>query len=387
MTRVLFVVPPFVGHVRPTVGVTDALRGQGHDVAWVGDPGVLDRVLPPGASVYPSDATFLPPRPSQLRGYAALKFLWEQILVPLAEAMVPDVRDAVRAFGPDILVVDQQAVAGALVAECLDRPWATSATTSSELVDPLGTMPKVRQWLTALLGDLRRRYGNPAAVHDLRFSPHLVLAFTTAELAGEVAGAVAGPVAFVGPSRPPRPSPPRPLAGRPEALAYVSLGTANADAGGRFLRECVAALAARPTLQAVVVDPDGAVAEPPGNVAVRRFVDQPAVLARAGVAVCHAGHNTVAEALASGVPLVVAPIRDDQPIVAEQVTRAGAGRRLRFDRADAAQIGAALDSVLADPAYRAAAGRIRDSFARAGGAPAAAAALVALSRVATATGR
>jgi len=339
---------------------------------------VLTRILPPGASVYRSDATNLPPRPPQLRGYAALKFLWEAILVPLAEAMVPAVQDAVVHFDPDVLVVDQQAVAGALVAERLDRPWATSATTSSELVDPLAAMPKVRQWLTERLLDLRHRYGDPAAVHDLRFSPHLVLAFTTAELTGEVAG----PVAFVGPSRPAQPAP-----DGVDPLVYVSLGTANADAGGRFLRECVAALAARPALRAVVVDPAGAVRDPPDNVVVPRFVDQLAVLARASVAVCHAGHNTVAEALAGGVPLVVAPIRDDQPIVAEQVTRAGAGVRLRFDRADAAQIGAALDSVLADPAYRAAAGRIRDSFARAGGAPAAAAALVALSRVATATGR
>ena len=46
-----------------------------------------------------------------------------------------------------------------------------------------------------------------------------------------------------------------------------------------------------------------------------------------GRGVTHGGHNTVCEALAHGLPLVVAPIRDDQPTVAAQVVQAGAGVR------------------------------------------------------------
>ncbi|MDX3762724.1 hypothetical protein ACWDBO_41845 [Streptomyces mirabilis] len=46
----------------------------------------------------------------------------------------------------------------------------------------------------------------------------------------------------------------------------------------------------------------------------------------------HASHNnnTVCEALWRAVPLVVAFVRDDQPVVAGQVTDAGAGVRARF---------------------------------------------------------
>jgi UDP:flavonoid glycosyltransferase YjiC (YdhE family) len=80
----------------------------------------------------------------------------------------------------------------------------------------------------------------------------------------------------------------------------------------------------------------------------------------------------VCEALWHGVPLVVAPIRDDQPVVAAQVADAGAGVRVRFGRADAARLGAAIDVVLDEPGYRAAAGRIRTAFRAAGGAGAAA---------------
>lgn len=93
-----------------------------------------------------------------------------------------------------------------------------------------------------------------------------------------------------------------------------------------------------------------------------------AVLRKAAAVVCHGGHNTVCEALANGVPLVVAPIRDDQPIVAEQVRRAGAGVRLRFPLATADHIGTAIDTVLDTPKYRLAAEDIRRSFEAAGGA-------------------
>jgi UDP:flavonoid glycosyltransferase YjiC (YdhE family) len=94
--------------------------------------------------------------------------------------------------------------------------------------------------------------------------------------------------------------------------------------------------------------------------------------------VCHGGHNTVCESLAEGLPLVLAPIRDDQPIVADQVVRAGAGVRVRFGRVGAAELREAITAVLDDPRYRAAAAVIQRSFRDAGGAAAAADAIDAL---------
>jgi len=366
VSRFLFVVPPLVGHINPAIAVAEELGRRQHAVAWTGDADVLAALLPPGTDIRPCPVPDPPERPAELRGFAALKFLWEQILVPLAESMTPAVTQAVAQFRPDAPVVDQQALAGALVAERSALPWATSATTSSELVDPLAAMPKVQQWLTELLDGLRQRAGDPSATTDLRFSPQLVLAFTTRAMVGDEAQ-VAGEVCFVGPMQSAVPGNAE-LPASPGPLVYVSLGTVNADAGRRFLSACVDALRARPQLRAVVVAPDGVLADVPPHVLVRPHVAQVAVLARASAVVCHGGHNTVCEALSFGLPLVVAPIRDDQPIVAEQVVRAGAGVRLRFDRADAGQIGDALDAVLSEPAYAAGATRIQESFRAAGGA-------------------
>jgi UDP:flavonoid glycosyltransferase YjiC (YdhE family) len=86
----------------------------------------------------------------------------------------------------------------------------------------------------------------------------------------------------------------------------------------------------------------------------------------------HGGLNTVCEALAHGVPLVVAPIKGDQPINAAQVVAAGAGRRVRFSGTHVNPLREALLAVLDDPSYRAAAERVRDSFLVAGGASSAA---------------
>ncbi|AKJ14572.1 glycosyl transferase [Streptomyces incarnatus] len=383
MSAFLFVVPPLTGHINPAVGVAARLAAHGHRVAWVcPDPALVRRLAGADAEVFgcagPVPGAEGAVRPPDLRGAEALKFLWEWYLLPLADAMAPGVRAAAEAFRPDVVVADQQAFAGALVAERLGLPWATSATTSAEFTGAYDGLPKVADWLRDRLTGLRTRIGDPSGTVDPRSSPHLLLIFSTPELIGPLAP-LAPHIHYVGPSlagRPAGPGFPWELLDQPRAKVLVTLGTANADAGGRFLAECLTALRERADrVQAVIADPGGALAVPPGDkdVLVLPSVPQLALLERMDAVVCHAGHNTVCEALWHGVPLVVAPIRDDQPVVAGQVVDAGAGVRVRFGRARADRLGAALDTVLTDPGHRAAAARIRTAFRAAGGARAAAA--------------
>jgi len=128
-------------------------------------------------------------------------------------------------------------------------------------------------------------------------------------------------------------------------------------------------------VQAVIVDPGGVLSARDGDkdVLIVPSVPQLSLLERGvGAVVCHAGHNSVCEALWHGVPLVVAPIRDDQPVVAGQVVDAGAGVRVRFGRVTVQKLVSAVDSVLDDTGYRVGAHRIRTAFRSAGGAHAAA---------------
>jgi MGT family glycosyltransferase len=387
VSRYLFVVPPLVGHINPAVGVAAALAARGHQVAWVGHAGLIARLAGPETTVLrrrePEYGRLATERPSELRGPAALKFLWEDFLIPLADAMTPQIQAAVEDFSPDALVVDQQAVAGAVVAMRCGIPWASSATTAAELSDPLRSMPKVAAWVRGLLLDLEVRNGLPTTpasqryqrkYGDLRFSPRLVIVYSTAALSGGV-DELHGIVRFVGPSITKRPGDEafpwdRLPQGRPIVLATV--GTVNSKAGASLLALCVDAIAASPHVFGIVVDPNGVITAKPPNVMSAPHVPQLEVLRRADSAICHAGQNTVCEALYHGVPLVMAPIRDDQPIVAQQVTAAGAGLRLRFAHSTADDVRTALDRVLTEPAFGQAARSIARSFHEAGGADAAA---------------
>lgn len=383
MSRFLFVVPPLTGHTNPTLALGRELQQRGHAVAWTGHAKIIGPLLDDDARLInvgadPDDELIAGAklRSQGLRGAAALQFLWEEFLLPLAASMVPGVEAAVSAFEPDVLIVDQQAIAGALVARRRCLPWVTSATTSAELVDPFDLLPKVGEWVASSLRQFQLDFGVPAAeaaVGDLRFSDHLVLAFTTQALAGPLR-AFPAHYRFVGPSLGARPLAadfPWEWLGAGRQHVLVSLGTINAPAGRRFLTEAVEALGSSPLVQGVVVGPPD-LGPLPGNVLVREFVPQLALLPHMDAVVSHAGHNTVCESLAHGLPLVVAPIRDDQPIVAQQVCDAGAAIRVKFGRVRAPELAGAIASVLDQPQYRAAAGRLQASFLAAGGPVAAA---------------
>ena len=102
---------------------------------------------------------------------------------------------------------------------------------------------------------------------------------------------------------------------------------------------------AEQAVQVILVAPPEVVGPLPPNVICQRYVPQLAVLREVDAVVCHGGHNTVCEALARGLPLVIAPIKDDQPIVADQVVAAGAGLRIKFGRVQPPELAAAVTAL------------------------------------------
>src|SRR5262249_45016101 len=196
-------------------------------------------------------------------------------------------------------------------------------------------------------------------------APSRVIVLSTRALAGEAP--VLPQVEWVGPAFTGRPDEtPFPWEALPPApRVLVSLGTVSADRGAPFYRAVVEGVRAGVIL---VAPPEPAPAPPP-NALVRARVPQLALLPHVQAVVAHAGHNTVCESLAHGLPLVCAPIRDDQPVVAGQVQAAGAGLRVRFAHPTPATIGAAVARVLDEPPFAAAAARISASVRAARRAP------------------
>ena len=128
----------------------------------------------------------------------------------------------------------------------------------------------------------------------------------------------------------------------------VSLGTLNWHNGGRFFTAAA---------EANGMDAHGIVARRwrrPCPTSWRCPTCSSWRCCRGSAVVRHGGHNTVCEALAHGLPLVVALIRDDQPAIAAQVEAAGACASCS---AGPDRTPAALASALGDPGLRAGAER------------------------------
>lgn len=368
---------PLAGHAAPAAAVAAELEQRGHEVTWVVSERHVRAVLRAGSRVL--DA---PPPPvvaerlaSPPRGgiWESLRAFWFEVAFPLARSMRPAVEAAVGRERPDCLVVDQHALAGAFVARAQGCRWATSAATpqaTSAVVDAIGG----RAWLDARLAELAADAGAPATpAGDL--SPALVLVYSTPELAG--AGAYPSSYRFVGP----------PLdAAAPDgvdfpwgrlvegARVYVTLGTTASRSDARFYGTVFEALAGEP-VQAIVAAPADAAGAPPANVLVRPWVPQLDVIRCVDAVVSHGGHNTVAQALALGRPLVVSPDSFERGLVAGRVAELGAAVRVRHARLRPDELRAAVRRVLDEPAFRERAGHLGAGLRAAGGASAAADAL------------
>jgi MGT family glycosyltransferase len=393
MSRFLIVTLPLVGHANRAVAVADALSARGHEVAWCGSNAYFGPLLGPDAILFPTGTRLF--REQAGHGITALKSLWQQYVIPMARFTLPAVDRAILEYQPDVVLVDQHALAGALAAHRHGLPWATLITQAMELTHPLAALPRVDAWIRAQLASFCRDVASDVASDiaseagsssdgslDLLFSPYLVIAFTTSAVTGEQP--FPDHFALVGAA----------MLDRPGTFAWdlldparrkvlISVGTLATGLAADFYQRAAAAVAPLSgTVQAIIVGPPELVPDPPGNVLVVPSVPMLALLPRLDAVISHGGMNTVSETLAHGVPLVIAPIRHDQPVVASQVARTGAGIRVPFSRVRPAQLREALVTILDEPSYRHAAERIRDSFAAAGGAPAAAARLECLAQVA-----
>ncbi len=247
MSRFLFVSLPLTGHVNPMAAVAQVLSRQGHDVVWAGSEAYLRPLVGPEALIH--QIPLRPHRGQAERGMAAARTRWVEYVAPHAKVNLSGVERAVTEHRPDVLAVDQHAVAGAIVAHRHGLPWASMAPTTMELTRPYRAMPKVEAWIHDQLAAIWTRAGMPGAPpHDLRFSPHLLVAFTGAALTGPLDWP--DNAELVGPALVRRPNDPGfPLdwldPGRHHVL--VTMGTLSKDVASGFYERAIEALRSRRT--------------------------------------------------------------------------------------------------------------------------------------------
>jgi UDP:flavonoid glycosyltransferase YjiC (YdhE family) len=148
-----------------------------------------------------------------------------------------------------------------------------------------------------------------------------------------------------------------------ETVVVVTQGTvANKDLS-ELIEPTLAALDGLEALVIAVTGRPAELADLPANARCAEFVPFDLLLPYTDVLVSNAGNGGVQSALSYGVPLVLAGATEDKPEVAARAAWTGAAVDLATNRPDQAALRKAVEAVLSEPGYRAAARRLQAEHA------------------------
>jgi MGT family glycosyltransferase len=412
MSRFLFTLWPFTGHLLPQMAIAGALRERGHEVAFFSGEAVRERLESEGFELFPFERLDQERAFRNMRAIEAggrIRPVLRDWLVETIPDQLTDLRRVLERWRPDVIATDLSLWGPIVVLhEAEPIPVALSSTFMGPLIPGPGApawgfgLPAPRTAraralngaitrLTELAGRaLRRRVDEIRAEHGLGPLPEPVNRYTARlplYLVGNVRELDYGrrdlppSVHYVGNCIWYPPTPPNAAA----QLAAVRtdrpwvhvVDSTLASGEPRLLRAAAEGLAGEP-VELLVSTGGGRAPEElgfgalPANVHVARWYDHGELLPRCAALVTVGGKATILAAAEAGVPMVVVPTTWDKPDNARRVTRAGAGVRLPARRLSAERLRAAVREVLDQPRYRASARALAARLAEAPGPPAAA---------------
>jgi zeaxanthin glucosyltransferase len=410
MARIALLTLEAAGHLIPTGCVGLELQRRGHEVTVVGSPSARPLTEQLGLRFQPltTQASGDDGRITPGQRLAALvrqgAYGPHQVrLIHRAAATFQYAPDVLRDLRTEAMIVDQNPLSGATIAEHLRLPYVTvfSALMGHEepLIPPLYTTWKYevsrrarwrnRMGYLGLHGFLRAllRYINqqraawrlsPRQLKSDHYSPFAQISPLIPELdfPRQTLPDVCHYVGSLGANRPEQnvEFPWEKLDGRP--LIFASVGTMASPKNSRIL-PVIAAACQDFDAQLVIAlgkwretagAPRDVLKTVASNTIVVDFAPQIKLLQRAAVLITHAGQNTVMEAISQGVPMIALPRNADQPGIAARVEYAGVGLRESFQVKDPAVLRAKVDRVLREEAFRRRAQALCASNTRAGGA-------------------
>jgi MGT family glycosyltransferase len=380
------------GHLNPATTLARALVARGHRVTLFAHPDAETKARAAGLGFVAVGAAAFPPGSiarhaetlGRLDGWRAVAFTLNLFRRSTA-AFLEDGSARIADAGLDLLLVDEVSPAGEAIAEQLGLPFVTLCHALALAPDPAlppavvgwryraGRAARLRNRAAAwALEQVGRPFGAELrryrAAHGLPPSPDAARLATIAQQ----------PAFFDFPRARQPPTfhhtgpfhddasgdatdfPFERLDGRP--LVYASMGTLQNREEAIFRAIAEACVGLDVQLVVTLGRKGAALREPlPGAAIVVPYAPQRRLLARAAAFVTHAGLNSALEALVQGVPMVAIPISNDQPAVASRLARLGAAEVVPLRDLEPGRVRRALDRVLGEPSFRAAA---RDARAR-----------------------
>ncbi len=403
--RYVLCTTPAQGHTGPLLALARRLVGAGHEVVFFTTAHYRDKVEATGASFVPFaeeyDAHDLmvanPERESSSkRGVRGVKDDLRRIFIGPVPGQWRDLRGVLDGFAADCVVVDSMflgalplvlgpgprddrpalACVGVMPYPSCSRDAAPFGVAFQPGSDPLRRARNVTMnWMTehGALADIQRfarkrlaEAGCPSGFpgYFIDLPPKVVDAYFQATVAGfeYPRSDLAPSVRFVGPILAP---PTAAMSYEPPTwwdeleeerpVVHVTQGTLdNADLA-RLLLLTFDALADDDVLIVGTTggpDPGDVGRRLPANARLERFVPHDLLLPHVDAMVTNGGYGGVQQALANGVPLVVAGDSEDKPEVAARVHWAGVGVNLHTGRPSKAMIARSVRRVLGTPRYR-----------------------------------
>ena len=375
MSTFVFVTWNGGGNVTPALGIARALAERRHTVAFLGEETQRRRIEAAGfaftAYTRLPDWSGTPPQTPAERQRLLIRNIW------MNDGLADDLTALLAREPSDLVVVD------CMLAGILANSPRFGVPTAVLVHSLYASVLDMRDTLVTMGNRLRVEAGLPALDAAAMQWEHkdLVLVTTLREFDG-VTGDPAPHVRYVGPVFERQPTPPDwhlPWdQDDPRPLVLASFSTMPGQTSPARLQVVLDALKDLPLRVLLATGPFSpeTLAIPP-NAAVFGYVPHAAVLPHAALAINHAGHGSVMAALANGVPLVCLPtLGADQGIIAGRVEALGAGKALP-GQVEANELRSAVEQVMADPAYRVAAGRLAGLIGREDGAANGASALEA----------
>jgi MGT family glycosyltransferase len=382
VARILFVVPPFYGHITATLGVGDELMKRGHQVSWVSLKDINAGYLPEGARWIVPDAIRARAdevdeilqrqnEGTKLSPTDALDFGLGVTLLPFANIMNDYMQQVIEEEKPDFIVHDESAFFGAIAAVKNNIPYATSITVPPGYFESKLFYPDRQE----LLLNKMREYQKELGITEDKIifnSDKLVLSFTSRELLQPHYGdfEFEAPMAFVGAS----------VTGRPEPASfdwtslpepnwpciYVSIGTVLDDIRSSIFSKIIAAF--KDSHFNIIANTDPALFEAwPDNFIVQKLCPQLEILERVDLVISHGGFNTVNEALYFNKPILAIPLAWDQSPNSDLLVKNGCGVKFRHRRLKPEVLRAAAENAMTDEVLLSNVQRISDSLRRLGG--------------------
>jgi UDP:flavonoid glycosyltransferase YjiC (YdhE family) len=354
--RLLFTFAGGAGHAEPLVPIATAAMAAGHAVAFAGRPYVVARLAERGFTVFPDtdDPVEPPPEVTPLLEYDVEReerALREGFARFHGGRRVGVVLELCAEWRPDVIVCDEVDFGAMIAAERTGIPHATV------LVIAAGSL--IRPEVVGEPLDLvRAEHGLPPDPDLTMPARHLVLSPMPPSLR-DPALPLPPTAHSIRPGSLEPNEPPSWVADLSGPIVYFTLGTIFDMESGDLIARALAGLRELPVDVVATMSPNVDPGPQPPNVRIESHVTHAALFPHCAAVVSHGGSGTVVDAMAAGLPQVVLPMGADQPLNAARIEALGAGIVLDVLRATPAEIGDAVRTVLEEPAYRAAAERVR----------------------------